>query len=246
MHSRTIIMWFQRVFLELSLSRTFVRWLLDFLVNCGNTTLDNVCVHWKGSGNYKIKVLETGWSISTRFPGKLVTVRPFPEEIRKVEHIYGTDDINLKRANFTKYFCLQNIATKVDCLCDVVFILILCKQIQGIRAPRKDQFLAHLPLRSSGSANSNDGMRTPDKHSKISGNFKWHPPGIFIGNLLPYYRPPTPYPPQEGRLGKTTTPPPPRYTQHGNTVSARSVRILLECVFLLLTFVIIVIFATKC
>ena len=73
--------------------------------------MDNVCVHRKGSGNYKIKVLETGWPISTRFPGKLATVRPFPAEIRKVEHIYGTVGINLKRANVTRYFCLQNIVT---------------------------------------------------------------------------------------------------------------------------------------
>ena len=73
--------------------------------------MDNVCGHRKGSGNYKIKVLETGWSISTRFPGKLATVRPFPEEISKVEHIYGTDGINLKRANVAKHFCLQNIVT---------------------------------------------------------------------------------------------------------------------------------------
>ena len=61
--------------------------------------MGNVCVHRKSSGNYKIKVLETDWSIITRFPGQSAAVRPFRKKIRKVENIYGTGGMKLTRAN---------------------------------------------------------------------------------------------------------------------------------------------------
>ena len=48
--------------------------VIGLLFQQQNKTLGNVCVHRKGSGNDMIKVLDTGQSMITRFPGKLATV----------------------------------------------------------------------------------------------------------------------------------------------------------------------------